>query len=609
MATTKNDIKAYVRVRPLSSKEYGDYICLPDHCTVNLTEKKKEERKTTPATPLAKNSQKIKSDGMVTPRKTLSNSQTFATPLNNSQQPRRDAMNTPMKNIPHSRPISNPMERNAPALAYQFDRVFGPTANTEEVFSHTTESFVQEILDGISCTCIAYGTTGSGKTHTMVGNLQSPGLMRLTLDKLFQTMQDDGIDFDVQISYIEVYNEKVRDLLNNNSILDMSMYALSRSVESTSEAMNVLEEGNKIRAQSATEMNAQSSRSHAILQIQVKTSYEGETRTATLTLADLAGSEGISENHKESASINTSLLVFRRVVVACSSNEKPPFRDSKLTKILKESFVGNCKTIIIANVSPSDDSFSHTKNTLELAAKSKKISTTVSKNITIDMQQTVTLHETHEARITELEQENSKLKNSEEASKMLLYSRIEYLEQQNRDLRESFECKLSELREKNDDLSLEVKMLKYCTNDNEADLLSESENIRTRLEASLHKLVEEKILNKEDVIKIIAESKKPPDPIIIDLTQDTPEKQVPKRALRKAKSDAKLKLASYDTEPDPFWEDNEKVDDSRVKRVPQKSTRREPKDKPKQENIKNEIPRTTSRYNFRNQPYDDKIYK
>lgn len=330
---------------------------------------------------------------------------------------------------------------------YAFDHSFGPAASQEYVYNHTTRFVVEGVLNGFNATVFAYGATGAGKTFTMLGNMDQPGLMVLTLTDLFRKIQEwtrtRRLQFKVMLTYIEVYNELIRDLLTPDSdVLDLredpikgpTVAGVTELVcTSTEDVMVLLRRGNKQRTQEPTAANKESSRSHAVLQISVEQTVRacvrvclcqcrpaccstasvrhsmtrnlttvapppsllqelnGESKkVGKLSMVDLAGSERAAKTTnsgirlKEGANINRSLLALGNCINALTSGGKGsyvPYRDSKLTRMLKDSLGGNCRTVMIANVSPAASCFDETLNTLKYANRAKKIKTNVSRNV------------------------------------------------------------------------------------------------------------------------------------------------------------------------------------------------------------------------------------
>lgn len=296
--------------------------------------------------------------------------------------------------------------RRGKDIPFGFDRVFDQFASQYEVFQHTTQALVSEVLNGYNCACFAYGATGAGKTFTMVGTESAPGVMVLTLQELFSAMKatEDEKRYSVRISYLEVYNENIHDLLvpqskplqllesgDNMTVLGLTQH----EPKSADEILILLQEGNTRRAQNFTHANAESSRSHAVLQVIVEqrdrtANVTTGVRTAKFSLIDLAGSERASRTKNqgkqlvEGANINRSLLALGNCINALGNGytegKYVPYRDSKLTRLLKDSLGGNCKTVMISNVSPSTLSYEDTFNTLQYANRAKNIKTKVRAN-------------------------------------------------------------------------------------------------------------------------------------------------------------------------------------------------------------------------------------
>lgn len=293
---------------------------------------------------------------------------------------------------------------------YAFDFAFDANIGQKEIFESTTKFLVEGILEGYNATVFAYGATGAGKTYTMLGTESNPGNMFLTLKELFVKIkgQKNNFNYDIRVSFLEIYNEMIRDLIVvSDDVLDLredkdkgiTVAGLSEvEVESPEDVMELLFFGNKNRTQEATDANETSSRSHAILQIVVEAKDKASGTTAQvavgkLSLIDLAGSERAAKTNNrgirmlEGANINRSLLALGNCINALVDNMKKnsknhiPYRDSKLTRLLKDSLGGNSRTVMIANISPGNESYEDTHNTLKYANRAKNIKTSVRKNI------------------------------------------------------------------------------------------------------------------------------------------------------------------------------------------------------------------------------------
>uniref|UniRef100_A0A182QTQ7 Kinesin motor domain-containing protein n=1 Tax=Anopheles farauti TaxID=69004 RepID=A0A182QTQ7_9DIPT len=285
-------------------------------------------------------------------------------------------------------------------LTMEYDDVFKETATNADIYEVCMKPLVQSVMNGYNCSVFVYGATGAGKTHTMLGSENCPGITYLTMKELFN--QIDALSemrkFDIGISYLEVYNELVMNLLTKSGPLklreDSNGVVVSglvlKQIHNAGELLELLALGNRNRTQHPTDANAESSRSHAIFQVHIRMVEKktGQKRTVKLSMIDLAGSEraastkGIGLRFKEGANINKSLLALGNCINKLADGLKHiPYRDSNLTRILKDSLGGNCQTLMIANVSPSSLTYDDTYNTLKYASRAKKICTTVRQNI------------------------------------------------------------------------------------------------------------------------------------------------------------------------------------------------------------------------------------
>uniref|UniRef100_A0A2K6G0P1 Kinesin-like protein n=1 Tax=Propithecus coquereli TaxID=379532 RepID=A0A2K6G0P1_PROCO len=301
----------------------------------------------------------------------------------------------------------NIMKRQNKDLKFVFDAVFDETSTQLEVFEHTTKPILRSFLNGYNCTVLAYGATGAGKTHTMLGSATEPGVMYLTMLDLYKCMDEVKEEkvCSTAVSYLEVYNEQIRDLLVKSGPLAVREDAQKGVVvqgltlhqpKSSEEILQLLDNGNKNRTQHPTDMNAASSRSHAVFQIYLRqqdktASINQNVRIAKMSLIDLAGSERASSTSAkgtrfvEGTNINRSLLALGNVINALADtkrkNQHIPYRNSKLTRLLKDSLGGNCQTIMIAAVSPSSVFYDDTYNTLKYANRAKDIKSSLKSNV------------------------------------------------------------------------------------------------------------------------------------------------------------------------------------------------------------------------------------
>ncbi|KAG5342766.1 hypothetical protein C0989_008716 [Termitomyces sp. Mn162] len=314
-----------------------------------------------------------------------------------------------------------------PVRTYPFDLVFGPEADQAMIYHEVVSPMLKEVLMGYNCTLFAYGQTGTGKTYTMQGDLEptpmgnpsaNAGMIPRVLFRLFHQLETSKSDFSVKISYIELYNEELRDLLAsdlsapNGSTQPMGMGSKDASkaldnglkifddankrgvtiqgleehvVKDSQAALALLTKGSHRRQIAATKFNDHSSRSHSVFSITVhvkEPSIVGEDllKVGKLNLVDLAGSENIgrsgAENKRarEAGMINQSLLTLGRVINALVDKASHiPYRESKLTRLLQDSLGGRTKTCIIATISPARSNIEETLSTLDYAIRAKSI--------------------------------------------------------------------------------------------------------------------------------------------------------------------------------------------------------------------------------------------
>lgn len=268
---------------------------------------------------------------------------------------------------------------------FEFDATFGAVSNQEDVHETTTGPIIDSVVQGFNATVFAYGATGSGKTFTMIGTKERPGLMTLMTKALYEKLDSQ---YQVLLSYMEIYNEIIRDLLNPTGgdleLLEdekgnIRVPGLSSvKAPNLSRIMQILQEGNLRRTQEATMANKTSSRSHALLQVMI---VKNQSLHSKLFMIDLAGSERASNTQnrgirlKEGAAINRSLLALGNVInsLASKTTKYVNYRDSKLTRLLKDSLGGTAKTCMIAHVTPSSSNFEETYNTLMYASRAMNI--------------------------------------------------------------------------------------------------------------------------------------------------------------------------------------------------------------------------------------------
>ncbi|KAF1816833.1 kinesin-domain-containing protein [Eremomyces bilateralis CBS 781.70] len=290
---------------------------------------------------------------------------------------------------------------------YHFDKVFSPAADQIMVFDEVVAPILDEVLDGFNCTIFAYGQTGTGKTYTMSGDISdilplpdAAGIIPRALHSLFNKLDSDEGDKSVKCSFIELYNEELRDLLSVDDRTKLKIYEENtrkghaatlvqgmeeKFIESASKGIELLREGSHKRQVAATKCNDLSSRSHTVFTVTVYVKRSSETgeelvSAGKLNLVDLAGSENIqrsgAENKRatEAGLINKSLLTLGRVINALvDRGSHIPYRESKLTRLLQDSLGGQTKTCIIATLSPAKSNLEETISSLDYAFRAKNI--------------------------------------------------------------------------------------------------------------------------------------------------------------------------------------------------------------------------------------------
>jgi len=319
--------------------------------------------------------------------------------------------------------------------SYGFNFVFDADSETSTIYDATVSHLVGAVIKGFNATVFAYGATGAGKTHTMLGSESKPsGIMTLALNDLFTRLRqnENETKFRIKCSFLEVYNENIYDLLSDQNKNDMYLDLREDSqkgifvnglsewedISNASQIMSLLHKGNKNRTREPTCANQVSSRSHAVFSVTLEqrpftADVSHDVEIGKLSMIDLAGSERASATNNrgirllEGANINRSLLSLANCITALSDrNAFVPYRDSKLTRLLKDSLGGNCRTVMIANVSPCHHSYEDSHNTLKYAHRANSIKTKATKNVV-----SVNYHATKYTKIIqELRNEISQLK-------------------------------------------------------------------------------------------------------------------------------------------------------------------------------------------------------
>lgn len=297
-------------------------------------------------------------------------------------------------------------EYNA-SIAYGFDRVFGPATTTRHVYDVAAQHVVSGAMQGINGTVFAYGVTSSGKTHTMHGEQKSPGIIPLAVKDVFGIIQETpGREFLLRVSYLEIYNEVINDLLDptgqNLRIREDTQGTYVEGIKeevvlSPAHALSLIASGEEHRHVGSNNFNLLSSRSHTIFTLTIESSPRGENQgeedvtLSQLNLIDLAGSESSKTEttglrRKEGSYINKSLLTLGTVISKLTDGKSThiPYRDSKLTRLLQSSLSGHGRISLICTVTPASSNSEETHNTLKFAHRSKHVEIKASQNKIMD---------------------------------------------------------------------------------------------------------------------------------------------------------------------------------------------------------------------------------
>ncbi|XP_058459454.1 kinesin-like protein Klp68D [Malaya genurostris] len=279
---------------------------------------------------------------------------------------------------------------------FTYDAVYDWSSTQQQLYDEVIRPLVYSVLEGFNGCVFAYGQTGTGKTHTMEGirnDLDQKGIIPRAFEQIWAHInRSQNMNFLVAVSYLEIYMEELRDLLKPNTSSPLELREREGSIvvpnlhsvlcKSVEDMLNVMHMGNKNRTVGFTNMNEHSSRSHAIFLIKIEMCEVGSTlvKVGKLNLIDLAGSErqsktgATADRLKEASKINRALSSLGNVISALAEKSPHiPYRDSKLTRLLQDSLGGNSKTIMIANIGPSEYNYNETLTTLRYAHRAKTI--------------------------------------------------------------------------------------------------------------------------------------------------------------------------------------------------------------------------------------------
>ncbi|KAK7199670.1 OSM3-like kinesin [Novymonas esmeraldas] len=397
---------------------------------------------------------------------------------------------------------------------FAFDAVYNNSFTQRDIFLQEVQPLADAVLQGYNATVFAYGQSGSGKTHTMTGKLSQRdmwGIMPQVVDYLFSEIKkltSPTKTFKVKVSYVELYNGKSRDLLASKQVnleikqnMAKNFYvkgAEMPEVTSFDEAIRWFNAGTERRQTASTDLNDTSSRSHSLFTVQIENfDFENDpsspiVMTSKINVVDLAGSEKLSKTNatgdtaKEGCNINLSLSALATVIDTIVKGAKHvPYRGSPLTMLLKDSLGGNAKTVMFANVGPSDKNLSETISTLRFALRAKQIENKPIKNM-----------DPKDARIQDLmdqiEELKKRLGNVDLNVEDNLRQRIEELEIENSDLRGGGEKNNIELEERNRTLLAQIE-------EKEKEVAERQHEIRKEMER--RELVESNLSNESSRLR------------------------------------------------------------------------------------------------------------
>lgn len=325
---------------------------------------------------------------------------------------------------------------------FTFDAVYDMKSSQNKVYENSVKTMVDHMIAGFNVTIFAYGQTGAGKTFTMEGNHVEHGILQRAFQQIFQHAEKESrYKCIVQCSYLELYQGKIRDLLNGSSAKTLNMKCKpslpckgQRSVicRTIDEIEYCRKQGYTSRKTASTFFNDYSSRSHAIFTITLTLqSQNGKTiGHSKLNMVDLAGSECLQRSNatdlrlKECCDINLSLLAVNKVIISTMKGQAYiPYRDSILTQLLQDSFGGNSKTLMIANIGPAESTYQETLTTLEYANRAKKI-----KNKPINLHQLRQKPKTRGDVIEDIEKCKLELKMAEDCCEEMKSKTIKFME-------------------------------------------------------------------------------------------------------------------------------------------------------------------------------------
>ena len=340
--------------------------------------------------------------------------------------------------------------------SFRFHKVFDMNTTNEQIYYSVAQPLVKSVLDGVNCTIMCYGASGSGKTHTMLGDENNQGIIPRVLKDMFKAMDDRKLNswsIDTRVSFTQIYMDKVLDLLKNEPVnvdTEPSLHLRqridadgteevyiegisSKKVNSVEKSLAYLSHGNTNKVVASTDVNTFSSRSHSIFIIRIEQTHsDGDHLVSSLYLVDLAGSEKAKKTNAEgvvlsqACYVNKSLTILSNVISALSKRKSHiPYRDSKLTRLLTHSLGGNSKTIMILACSRDEPNIDETIATLKFGKRALSLPNRPKVNhvMTVDeykllLEKAEHSLQTQKTVIESLERENATLRNQSEPTKV-----------------------------------------------------------------------------------------------------------------------------------------------------------------------------------------------
>ena len=393
---------------------------------------------------------------------------------------------------------------------FTFDYVISPEQTNKDIFENLIKENLTSLLKGINISIFAYGQTSTGKTFTMKGESKSnEGLIPLCIKEIFNSLNSPESNITkslVKVSYSEIYNETVNDLIDTNkknleireSPRGIFVNNLSEIVvTNVDKAMQILNKGENNRIIAETKLNEKSSRSHTIFKINIEFNINEKKYFSQLNLVDLAGSENVSKAKcegmriKEGGNINKSLLALSNVINKLSQNNNKNFvnyRDSKLTRLLQTALGGNSKTTIICTMIDDNNHYSETLNTLHFGIKAKNIKTTVKENEILNDKKKISM-------------ENQALRN-----KIKMLEKLIHDKKQNKENKSNNNIHMSANKNNNKNFSNNKKYLLSTNNKNKTDINNNNINNGNEQISNLEKevsMLKKYLMNNEELISDI----------------------------------------------------------------------------------------------------------